>query len=30
MTKVAVIEKCPSKNKYENFFEFAFDLYRLS
>ena len=30
MTKVAVIEKCPSKNKYENFFEFEFDLYRLS
>lgn len=30
MAKVAIIEKCPSKNKYDKFFEFEFDLYQLS
>jgi len=29
MVKIAIIDKAPSKNKYENHFEFKFDLYHL-
>ncbi len=29
MKKVAIIQKCPSKNKYDNHFQFEFDLYNL-
>lgn len=28
--KIAVIEKCPSSNRYEEYFKFEYDLYRLS
>lgn len=30
MTKIAIIDKAPSKNKYENYFDFDFDLYHMS
>jgi DNA polymerase I-like protein with 3'-5' exonuclease and polymerase domains len=30
MGKVAIIDKAPSKNKYENYFDFDFDLYHMS
>jgi DNA polymerase I-like protein with 3'-5' exonuclease and polymerase domains len=30
MTKIAIIDKQPSKNKYENYFDFDFDLFHMS
>ena len=27
MPKIAIIDKAPSKNKYQNYFEFDFDLF---
>ena len=30
MPKIAIIDKAPSKNKYQNYFEFDFDLFHMS